>query len=419
MDYGRSIYQLEMINVPPMHNLGFTGKGLLICILDAGFDTLSHEAFEQTKILDTWDFVNNDPNINNEDDMGSGSHGSSVLGVVGGFKYGELIGSAYGADFILGKTENSDWERHIEEDHWIAGAEWADKKGADIISTSLGYRDGFTNGERDYNWTEIDGETAIISKGANIAASKGILIIKSGGNDGYIPGPENTLGAPSGCDGVMAIGSVEYGGRKAQSSSVGPTADGRLKPDVMAMGVAVYTTSNAGPSAYKVVYGTSFACPAAAGAAALVWEANPGWSNWDIMDALRQTASLAHAPSREMGWGIIDTLKASSHHLKDIHPPRKFALKRLKVDYYFFTVKFDQLHWEPDFRNQKTISKYRVYSMESLDTGGMKFQLKKEVAAPETSIVITSYQADPRCLYKIIAVAEDGSESNPNYTTIY
>lgn len=417
LDYGHSRGQNEIIKTDRMHDLGFTGKGLLICLLDGGFDSLSHEAFEQTSILDTWDFVNNDPNVNNQDDMGGGSHGSRVLSAIGGFKPGKLIGPAYGADYILGKTENSDWERHIEEDDWIAGAEWADRKGADIISTSLGYREGFTDGEVGYNWTEIDGETPIISRGANIAASKGILIIKSAGNGGYVIGPANSLGAPAGCDGVMAIGSVNILGIRAVTSSVGPTADGRLKPDVMAMGVTVYTTSNSGPSDYRLSSGTSFACPMAAGAAALVWEANPGWSNWDVMDALRKTASLAQIPSREMGWGIIDTLMASNYRLKEIHPPRKFAISRITVDYHFFTASFDQLKWEPDFRNKKQITKFRIYTYEGgSSSGGMSFNLIKEVESSTTSAVITRYHVKNWILYKIIAVAADGTESDPNYT---
>jgi len=183
LNYGLSFSQNNQINVIPLHNLGYDGSGVLVAMLDAGFNNLEHQALRHLNILAAWDFVNGDSIVWDEPgQMGSGNHGTYTLSALGGFKEGFLIGPAYGADFILAKTENTDWERHIEEDAWIAGAEWADSLGADIISSSLGYLNGFTNGDTNYTWQNMDGNTTIVTIGADIAASRGILVVNSAGN---------------------------------------------------------------------------------------------------------------------------------------------------------------------------------------------------------------------------------------------
>jgi subtilisin family serine protease len=234
------------------------------------------------------------------------------LSTIGGYAPGNLIGPAYGATYILAKTENTEWERHIEEDAWVAGAEWVDSIGADIISSSLGYSIGFTNGEPDYAWSDLDGNTTIVTIGADIAASRGILVVNSAGNDGWVALPANTLIGPCDGDSVLAVGAVDGAGVRGSFSSVGLTADGRIKPDVMAMGVGVRVAGTTTPTVYGSSGGTSFSCPLAAGAAALILEARPNASNQAIMDALRSTASQAGAPDRFYGWGIVDAAAAAS-----------------------------------------------------------------------------------------------------------
>ncbi len=281
-------------------------------MLDAGFNNLQHEAFQQLTVLHTWDFVNNDSVVSDEPgQMGSGNHGTYTLSTLAGFKEGQLIGPAFGAGFLLAKTENTDSERHIEEDNWVAGAEWADSLGADIISSSLGYLD-FDAGEGDYTWEDMDGNTTIVTIGADIAASRGILVVNSAGNEGSATPPQNTLVAPADGDSVLAVGAVTSGGLRAPFSSMGPTADGRIKPDVMARGVATYCASPNQPNEYVTVSGTSLSCPLVAGAAALVLQASPGITNMQIIDALHQTASQANTPDNQYGWGIINAYEAAT-----------------------------------------------------------------------------------------------------------
>lgn len=314
LDYGDSFTQNNQINVTPLHDQGFTGEGVIIGIFDTGFNNLQHEALAHLHILATRDFVNNDGNVSDEPgQMGSGNHGTNTLSVLGGLKSGRLIGPAYRASYLLAKTENTDWERHIEEDHWVAAAEWADSLGADIISSSVGYNNGFTNGEEDYSWEDMDGETTIVTRGANIAASRGILIVNSAGNDGSAPPGQNTLIAPADGKEVLAVGAVNSGGQRTGFSSVGPTADHRTKPDLMAMGSGVTAASAISTTGYTTVQGTSFSCPLTAGAAALILQTNPGSSNLDIIEALRETASNSFSPNNSIGWGIIDAKAASDY----------------------------------------------------------------------------------------------------------
>jgi subtilisin family serine protease len=311
-DYGPSLTQNDQINVPALHNLGYNGNGVLICMMDAGFNNLGHEAFALLHIQETRDFVNGDSIVWDQGgQMGTGNHGTWTLSVIAGMSQGQLIGPAWGASFLLAKTENTDWERHIEEDDWVAAAEWADSLGADIISSSVGYSSGFTHGEPNYAWQDMDGNTAITTIGADIAAGRGILVVNSAGNSGPVTPPANSLIAPSDGDSVLGVGAVDASGNRAGFSSMGPTSDGRIKPDVMAMGQAVILASHIDPAAYVSSSGTSFSCPLAAGAAALVLEANPTMTNMEILDALRNTADNASTPDNAYGWGIIDAYAAA------------------------------------------------------------------------------------------------------------
>lgn len=309
-DYGSSFYQNFLIDVPPMHDLGYHGEGVIIAMLDTGVNNLGHPAFAGLNILAMHDFVNNDGTVSDQaGQMGSGYHGTLTLGAIAGFVPGELIGPAFGATYVLAKTENTQWERHIEEDAWVAAAEWADSIGADIISSSLVYLGGFTNSETGYAWQNMDGDTAIITIGADLAASRGMLIVNAAGNSGFVSVPQNTLGAPADGDMVLTVGATDNQGIRASFSSVGNTTDGRTKPDVMAMGLGVYTVDPLSTS-YISATGTSLACPLAAGAAALVLQARPLSSNNMIMNALRNTATNHASPDRTYGWGVIDVLAA-------------------------------------------------------------------------------------------------------------
>lgn len=416
-DYGPSYTQVAQINVPPLHDLGLSGQGIIIAMLDSGFNNLAHQAFSHLQIMATWDFVNNDPNVANEPgQMGEGDHGTNTLGVIAGFYPGKLIGPAYNATFLLAKTENTDWERHIEEDHWVAGLEWAEASGARIVSSSLGYLNRFTHGEKDYTWENMDGETAIVTRGANIAASKGLLIINSAGNEGLARPPvQNTLIAPADSYWVLAAGAVDSSGQRVSFSSVGPTADGRIKPDVMAMGRSVYTASDSQIDGYVYVSGTSFSCPLVAGAAALILEANPDWSNLEVMQALKLTASQASHPDNLMGWGIIDAFKAASFPLRKIYPPTHFAVKRIENNFGFFKEYIDCLSWRHNDRNQRKIVGYRLYAL-NLKEKGSQFVLLAELGPDTFKFDHRGLLRDEEFLYKITSVDEQGNESHPEYT---
>ena len=318
LNYGSSLNQLEQINVPAAHDLGYNGNGIIICVMDAGFNNLEHQVFanmiSENRILGTWDFVNNDTIVDDQGDMGTGDHGTMTLSTIGGFYEGQLIGPAYGAKYILTKTENTDSETTVEEDNWVAAMEWAENNwGPDITSTSLGYI-GFDDGTG-YDASELDGNTATITIGADIAASLGILVVNSAGNEGS---GTTTIGAPADGDSVLAVGAVYDDGSRVYFSSVGPTGDGRIKPEVMAQGAGVTVASPYSSSGYTTADGTSFSCPLTAGASAVLMQMVPSASNMDIFEALKMTANNHEAPNNEYGWGIIDIMAAYQYFAPDI-----------------------------------------------------------------------------------------------------
>lgn len=411
LDYGYSLNQLAQMRVPELHDMGLSGKGILVCMLDSGFNTLDHEAFDHLDIVATWDFVNNDPLVFDETgQMGNGDHGTSTLSAIAGFQPGTLIGPAYGASFLLGKTENTEWERHLEEDHWVAGAEWADAQGADIISSSVGYVDRFSGGEVDYSWQDMDGKTTVITRGANIAAGRGILIVNCAGNEGDRPFPVNSLIAPADSEYVLAVGAVSATGRRVDFSSVGPSADGRIKPDIMAQGYQVVAATPDARDAYGLVNGTSFSCPLAAGAAALVLEARPTWTNLDLIQALRYTAGSADNPDNKNGWGIVNAAAAVNYQARSLLPPSQFRLTRLLNDYIFFVQFVDRLTWAPNPLNEKPVQGYRLY-FRPAGSVSLAYELLAEMDAATLSFEWRGLLPDEVYAYKLTAVDESGAES--------
>jgi serine protease AprX len=307
IDYGTSFDQLAQIQVPALHSRGFHGEEMVVAVFDTGFNNLSHPAFKEMTILARRDFVNGDGDVTDGRDRGNGTHGTATLSVLGAFAPGELVGPAFRASFILAKTEDTESETPIEEDHWAAAAEWAEAMGADVISSSLGYLT-FDPGYPSYDFWEMDGETAVTTRAAQRAAERGVLVVTSNGNGGF-NSRHNTLGAPADGKLVLGVGAVDSFGARADFSSVGLTEDGRIKPDVMAKGVLVKLAAASGVG-YRLGNGTSFSCPLVAGVAAVVLQIHPDWRVDQVIKVLRATASRAETPDRLMGWGIVDALTA-------------------------------------------------------------------------------------------------------------
>ncbi len=307
LDYGQSLSQLQPQQIPAAHDMGFNGEGVYVCLMDAGFNNLAHEVFDSLRIVATWDFVNGDPDVG-DGGLGSGSHGTSTLSVIAGFKPGKLIGTAYRSSYLLAKTENTETETPAEEDFWIAAAEWADSIGVDVTSTSLVYLE-FDPPFTSYTWQDMDGNTARITKGADLAVGKGILVFNSAGNNG-MNDTHNTLAAPADGDSVITIGSITSGGQRSSFSSVGLTVDGRIKPDLMAVGSSTYAAAPGSRTSYTITSGTSLACPIAAGIGAMMLQKKPDLNPVQVREILRNTASLSTTPDRFMGWGIMNAVAA-------------------------------------------------------------------------------------------------------------
>lgn len=309
--YGPSLTQMEQIRATDLHDAGISGRGVLVGMFDSGFRWQAHEAFQHLKnrIVAERDFVEDDEVTRNEtgDRADQDNHGTQTFSVLGGFQEGQLIGPAYSAHFILAKTEHLPTETHAEEDYWVAAMEWMEQMGVEVTSTSLGYSE-FDFGQTNYTPADMDGKTAIITKAAEIAVSKGIIVVNSVGNEG----DDNwgIITAPADGPNVIAVGAVNAAGNVLGFSGRGPTADGRIKPDVMAMGIGVQAVVTGSVSNYTFVSGTSFSCPLTAGVVTQILSAHPGATPQQVMNALRSTASLANSPDNEFGYGIVDAVAA-------------------------------------------------------------------------------------------------------------
>ena len=313
--YGSSFKQNNLVGAIGVHEAGITGKGILIGMIDTGFNT-NHESLINADIIAERDFINNDFVVSDETGGGQGgdvpgqdSHGTATFSAVGGFSEGILIGTAYQAQFALAKTEDIRGETSIEEDFWVAGIEWLDSLGADIVSSSLGYTT-FTDVSY-YTPADMNGNTAVTTIAADLAVEKGIVVVVSAGNEGN--GSWRIISAPADGDNVLAVGAVWSDSSLAGFSSRGPTADGRTKPDILAQGVSVISAVSGNFSGYSALNGTSLSCPIAAGVAALILSAHPELNSFQVGAALKETAGLSNNPNNDFGWGVIDAFAAVSY----------------------------------------------------------------------------------------------------------
>ncbi len=296
--YGPSFKQLDLINVIPLHQSGVHGEGVLVAMLDTGFNR-RHMALAGLDVIAEYDFVNNDSITSDQpgDPTGQHNHGTYTLSALGGYAPGHLIGPAWGASFILGKTEQIDKEIQVEEDDWVRGIEWADSIGAEVVSSSLGYFDWYT-------YADMDGNTAVTTRAADLAAGRGITVVTAAGNEGPLPWPG--IIAPSDGDSVIAVGAVDSNGVVVSFSSRGPSYDGRIKPDVVAQGLVVLAAAAWDSTGFVRVSGTSLSTPLVGGVCALLLQMHPYWTPVDVINALKSAASRSSSPDNDYGWGIVN-----------------------------------------------------------------------------------------------------------------
>ena len=305
--YGSSVTQLSGINAIAAHDSGWSGANVLIAMFDTGYRK-DHTATVQLKRIAERDFIFNDGETANQvppDVSSQWDHGTGTWAVAGGYSIGNLIGPAYNSTFALAKTEDVRSETPVEEDNWVAAAEWSDSLGIDVISASLSYFD-FDGTANDYTYADLDGQTTVVAQAAILAHRRGIVLSTASSNEGPLPG---SIWSPADVDSVLTVGAVDASNAIWVSSSRGPTSDGRIKPEVVAQGVGTIWAV-ASNNSFGSANGTSLSTPLVGGAAALVREAHPDWTVAQVRTALMNTADKAGTPGNDYGWGRIDVVKA-------------------------------------------------------------------------------------------------------------
>ncbi|MDD2571254.1 MAG: S8 family serine peptidase [Bacteroidales bacterium] len=384
LDYGLSAHQIGMLNGHVLHNQGYLGEGIVIAVLDAGFTN--------THIITAFDSLRNDGRILGTRDFVKGgsvtysefAHGTQVLSIMAANLPGQLIGSAPKASYYLIRTENATSEYIIEEDNWVAGAEYADSVGADMINSSLGYTT-FDDPATDHSYSDMNGNTSRATIAADIAASKGILVVNSAGNSGDLDW--RYIGAPVDADSILAVGAVDSLGVPASFTSHGPSADGRVKPDVAGQGVRTAVAGSNG-----MLYrgnGTSYSAPLVCGLVACLWQSNRALPPIKIIEAVRASASQFHAPDTLVGYGLPDFGKAM-FLIQGINPiqsdneafarvyPNPFT-DQLTVEFYspshqdiifeIYSLAGTRLHYEKMSTGYTSLNRFTIHAFENLAPG--------------------------------------------------
>jgi len=298
--YGKAAIQVEMLGLKPLHDMGYKGAGKTIAVVDAGFygvDTMAW--FKHLPITVSKDFIYPPSSI-----FTGHAHGTAVLSLMASNEAYSLVGSAPEANYCLLRSEDVLSEFPIEEDYWVEAVEFADSLGADIVTSSLGYT-VFDVPELMDGKNKLDGKTAFISRGASIAAQKGMLIVSSAGNDGN--GEWKKIDFPADVEGVLTVGSVQSDQMKSDFTSIGPTTDGRIKPDVMAMGTS--NTIVTGSGTLATGSGTSYSAPLVAGMAASIWSAFPQMKATELFRLIKESGNRATMPDTINGYGIPNAQK--------------------------------------------------------------------------------------------------------------
>ena len=401
--YGSSFNQINIHHGDFLHEMGFRGEAMTIAILDDGFNNyLYNPAFEilrnEQHILGTYDFVNGKVSVNEE-----GAHGSNCFSIIASNLPTVMIGSAPSANYWLFKSEDDKSETPVEEQNWVAAAEFADSVGVDLITTSLGYG-YFDDTAYNLNYEKRNGHTALVSRAANLAVSKGMIVTASMGNSGNDTGDKIYVGCPADGDSVYAVGAVKYDGLLATFSSRGPNNSGQIKPDGVSVGSGTSLIGTDG-NLYSGD-GTSYSTPNLAGLITCLWQAFPEFNCHDILQAVRQSSDQYKNPDGRYGYGLPDFEKA--YHLLQI--------KRLGV-----TVQLTASDWIHIYPNpfNKTITIFfrptvtGTSNIELLDVSGKKIQTQSfTVATNEDQIIELSIKtALPAGVYLIRYVDQKQSKT--------
>ena len=324
LDYGHSYTQMNLCEVPPVHNLGIAGQGVIIGFVDSGFNWEHHASTSGLNVLWEYDFVHDD-NDTGDDGFDTRSdqnvHGTQTVSVACGYEPGVLVGPAYRADVMFGKTEFIGQELNSEEDDFAAAVEEIENLGADIITSSLGYLE-FDSGQLSYTHEDMDGKTAITTVAFETAAQLGVLTITSAGNEGAYSENRPYGGVTAPADGFLtiAVGAVDANNNVTGFSSRGPTADGRIKPEVCAMGSSVFAVGHDTLS-FSFADGTSYSAPIVAGIAGQLYSAFPYLTNLQARRILMEAGDNAGTPNNERGWGLLSAKKAITYpNLEAINP---------------------------------------------------------------------------------------------------
>lgn len=301
LNYGSSLNQIRLHEGEYLHDLGFTGEGITIAVLDAGFfGYKTNAALDSSRmkgnILGEWDYVLNESSVNEDH-----PHGLYCLSIIAANKPGQYVGAAPHAKFYLFRTEEAATEYPVEEQNWVVAAEYSDSAGVDMISSSLGYSD-FDDPSFNYTHAQRNGNFSIITRGADLAAKKGIIVMNSAGNSGNAAGEGKFVSCPADGDSVFTVGATNVTGTIASFSSWGPNGAGKVKPNIVSVGQGTALINTSGnPSSGN---GTSFSNPLACGLIACLWQAFPEFTNMEIMSAVQKSSSRFSTPDDRYGYGI-------------------------------------------------------------------------------------------------------------------
>lgn len=305
--YGNALRQIEIHGGDSLHNAGFAGKGMHVAVIDAGFYNADEiKFFRKMDLLGTRDFVNP-----NSDIYAENAHGLMVLSCMAANLPKVFVGTAPEASYWLLRSEDNDSEQPIEEDYWAAAIEFADSVGVDVVNTSLGYYE-FDEGFPAYRYRDLDGHYSLMSHSASLAADKGIVVVCSAGNSGDDPWKKVT--PPGDSENVLTVGAINKNLVNARFSSIGNSADGRIKPDVMAVGVNSVVTGTDG--SVSKGNGTSFASPIMCGIVACFWQACPWLTAKEVIEAVRQVGDRVDYPDNIYGYGVPNLWKAYQKELE-------------------------------------------------------------------------------------------------------